>query len=526
MAEKDRILVAEQISNEGLAALQAVADVDVQIGIDRASLLDVLPMYDALIVRSATKVTAEVLKAGTKLRVVGRAGTGVDNIDVDAASDRGILVVNAPASNSVAVAELTIGYILAMARHMLPSNASLAAGKWERTAFMGFEVRGKTLGLVGLGRIGAEVARRARGLEMHVIASDPVVSIDRAAQLGVTLVTLDELLSTSDFISIHVPLTDSTRHFIGSERLAMMKAGAYLINAARGGIVDEEALMDVLESGKLAGVALDVFEREPPKDSPLLRHPRVLSTPHLGASTLEAQAMAGLDVAEGVLTALAGGTPRYAVNAPFVPPEEWNVLGPYMSLAQRMGALCTGLVHDPVRQYVIEYRGELAEVNTEPLRLAVLQGLLGELCEQRVTLVNAPILARQRGLKYQEMTGPSESFAGHLVLRAETAQGPHEFVGTMLHNQPHIVVADGYWVSFVPEGALMFTYHRDRPGMIGRVGTLLGQADVNISSMDVGRLSPRERAMMVLRLDDPVPPEVLRKVIEETDIDVAYSIVL
>ena len=325
---------------------------------------------------------------------------------------------------------------------------------------------------------------------------------------------------------MHVPLTDSTRHFLNSERLQQIKPGAYLINAARGGIVDEEALLDALEAGHLAGAALDVFEHEPPKDSPLLRHPRLVSTPHLGASTLEAQAMAGLDVAEGVITALAGGTPRYAVNAPFVPPEEWSVLAPYMSLAQRMGALCTGLVHDPVRQYVIEYRGELADVNTEPLRLAMLQGLLSDLCEQRVTLVNAPILARQRGLKYQEMTGASESFAGHLVLRAETAQGPREFVGTILHNQPHIVVADGYWVSFVPEGPLMFTYHRDRPGMIGRVGTLLGQADVNISSMDVGRLSPRERAMMVLRLDDPVPPEVLRKVIEEADIDVAYSIVL
>jgi D-3-phosphoglycerate dehydrogenase len=523
----DRILVTEQIAEEGLEALRAGAQVDLHTNLDKAALLDVLPAYDALVVRSGTKVTAEVLAAGERLRVVGRAGTGVDNIDVDAATRRGIVVVNAPASNSVAVAELTIGMILGLARQIPQSHGSLAGGKWERNKFMGFEVRGKTLGLVGLGRIGAEVARRARGLEMNVLAYDPVVSTDRAAGLGVTLAALDEMLAQSDFISLHVPLIEATRNLINAERLALMKPTAYLLNAARGGIVDEAALFDALEQQRIGGAALDVFEKEPPKNSPLIGHPRVIATPHLGASTVEAQALTGVDVAEGVLAALAGGTPRYAVNAPFVPPEEWGVLAPYIKLGGQLGALCTQLLHEPVRAYEIEYRGELAGVETAPVRLAVLQGLLAGVCEQRVTPVNAPLLARERGLKYRERSVPeAESYAGLLVLRAETAEGPHEFAGTVLRDEPHIVEADGYWVDFVPSGPLLFTYHRDRPGMIGRVGTLLGAADVNISGMYVGRLAPREQAMMVLTLDDPVPPAVLTQINAEPDVERAYSVIL
>ncbi len=522
-----RILVTEQIAEAGLAALRAVGQVDLRTDLDQAALLDTLPEYDALVVRSATKVTAEVLAAGERLKVVGRAGTGVDNIDVAAATKRGILVVNAPAANSVAAAELTIGFIMALARRLPSAHHSLQSGKWERGKFMGFEVRGKTLGLVGLGRIGAEVARRARGLEMTVLAFDPVVSTDRAAQLGVTLATLDEVLAQGDFVSLHVPLLDQTRNLINATRLAQMKPTAFLINAARGGIVDEAALIDALERKQIAGAALDVFEHEPPTGSPLLGHPAVMTTPHLGASTVEAQALAGVDVAEGVITALNGGTPIYAVNAPFVPPEEWGVLAPYIRLGRQLGALCTTLVRDPVRAYEIEYRGDLARVATAPVRLAVLQGLLTDVCEQRVTPVNAPLLARERGLKYNEFTSEdAESYAGLLVLRAETADGPHEFAGTVLRDEPHIVEADGYWVDFVPAGSLLFTYHRDRPGMIGRVGTLLGTGDVNISGMHVGRLAPRESAMMVLTLDDPVPPTILAQILAEPDIERAYGIVL
>ncbi|MEP7190358.1 MAG: phosphoglycerate dehydrogenase, partial [Roseiflexaceae bacterium] len=423
----DRILVTETIAEAGLEALRATAQVDVRTDLDKTQLLETLPDYDALIVRSATKVTAEVIRAGAKLRVIGRAGTGVDNIDVEAATQSGIVVVNAPAANSVAAAELAISFIMALARRLPQANASLQSGKWERTKFMGFEVRGKTLGLVGLGRIGTEVARRARGLEMTVLAYDPVVSTDRANQLGVTLATLDDVLAQSDFVSVHVPLIDSTRHLINTARLAQMKPTAYLLNAARGGIVDEAALADALERHVIAGAALDVFEQEPPTNTPLLGHPNVIVTPHLGASTVEAQTLAGVDVAEGVLVALAGGSPRSAVNAPFAPPEDWGVLTPYVKLGRQLGALCTGMIQEPVRTYELEYRGELAGVETAPVRLAVLQGLLAGVCEQRVTQVNAPLLARERGLKYSEhSSSESESYAGLLILRAVTADGSHE----------------------------------------------------------------------------------------------------
>jgi D-3-phosphoglycerate dehydrogenase len=523
----DRILVTETIAEAGLAALRATAQVDVRTDLDKAQLLETLPDYDALIVRSATKVTAEVIRAGAKLRVIGRAGTGVDNIDVEAATQHGIVVVNAPAANSVAAAELTVGFIMALARRLPQANASLQSGKWERTKFMGFEVRGKTLGLVGLGRIGTEVARRARGLEMTVLAYDPVVSTDRATQLGVTLATLDDVLAQSDFVSVHVPLIDSTRHLINGARLAQMKPTAYLLNAARGGIVDEAALADALERRVIAGAALDVFEQEPPTTSPLLGHANLIATPHLGASTVEAQALAGVDVAEGVLAALAGGTPRSAVNAPFAPPEEWGVLAPYIKLGRQLGALCTGMIQEPVRTYEFEYRGELAGVETAPVRLAVLQGLLAGVCEQRVTPVNAPLLARERGLKYSEhSTSDAESYAGLLILRAVTADGSHEFAGTVLRDEPHVVQADGYWVDFIPSGPLLLTYHRDRPGMIGRVGTILGGGDVNISGMYVGRLAPRERAMMVLTLDDVPTPDLLAQIEAEGDIERAVSVVL
>jgi D-3-phosphoglycerate dehydrogenase len=523
----NRILVAEKIAPEGLAALQAAAEVDVRLDLDKAMLLEVLPAYDALVVRSATKVSAEVIEAGERLRAIGRAGTGVDNIDVDAATRRGIIVVNAPAANSVAAAELALGLLFALARHLPQAQASLQAGKWERTRFMGWEVRGKTLGLMGFGRIGAEVARRARGLEMEVLAYDPVISASRAAQLGVQAVSLDELLARSDIVSLHMPLLDSTRNLIGAARFAQMKPGAYLINAARGGLVDEEALLQALNSGRLAGAALDVFSSEPPAQGELLRHPKIVVTPHLGASTEEAQTLAGVDVAEGVLAALAGGTPRYAVNAPFVAPEEWAVLGPYLGLGRQLGALCRQLIQEPARGYEIEYCGELAQVNTQPLRLAVLQGLLEGTSDARITPVNAPLIAHERGLRISERTCPeAESYAGLLLLRAETAEGQRVFGGTVLRHEPHVVQADGYWVDFVPGGPLLVTYHRDRPGLIGHVGTLLGAADVNISGMYVGRLAPREQAMMVLTLDEPVPAEVLATLSREPDIEKAFSVTL
>jgi D-3-phosphoglycerate dehydrogenase / 2-oxoglutarate reductase len=524
----NRILVTEKISNEGLEALRAGTDVevDVRLDLDKETLLTVLPDYHALVVRSATKVTAPVIEAGTRLQVIGRAGSGVDNIDVETATQRGIVVVNAPASNNVAVAELTLGLLLGLARQIPHAHGSLQAGKWERSKFMGWEVRGKTMGLIGLGRIGSEVARRARGFEMHVVTYDPVVSSDRAKQLGVDNVPLEELLERSDIISIHVPLIEGTRNLFDADRIGRMKPGAFLINASRGGIVDEAALLVSLESGHLGGAALDVYSQEPPTDNPLVGHPKVITTPHLGASTREAQVLVGIDVAEGVLTALRGDTPRYAVNAPFIAPEAWGVLQPYIGLGQQLGSLCMQLVVDPVREYELEYRGELAGFDTLPVRLAVLQGLLQTTTEHRVTPVNAPLIARERGMRISERSNPNtENYASLLVVRAHTADEVREFSGTVLRHEPHIVQTDGFWVDFVPGGHLLITYHRDRPGIIGRVGTMLGAADVNISGMYVGRMAPREGAMMILRLDEAVPEAVLEQVRSEPDIDLAYSVV-
>lgn len=523
----DRILVTEKIAPEGLAALKAGGEVVVKLDLDKAALLATIPEYEALVVRSATKVTAEVIAAGTKLKVIGRAGSGVDNIDVDAATQHGITVVNAPASNNIAVAELSLGLLLSLARQIPIAHSSVQAGKWERTRFMGWEVRGKVLGLVGLGRIGSEIAKRARSFEMTVIAYDPVVSTDRAAQIGVELVPLEDLIKRSDVISIHVPMLDSTRNMFDAAAIAQMKRGSFLINASRGGIVDEEALVAALDSGQLAGAALDVFSAEPPVGVKAATHPKVIVTPHIGASTEEAQTLTGTDVAEGVVAALAGGTPRYAVNAPFVAPEAWGVLGPYIRLGQQMGALCTKLVQEPVHHYSIEYWGELAEVENQPVRLAVIQGLIASTYEGRITPVNAPLVARERGLRISERSEPvSESYAGLLVLRAETAEGPHSFSGTVLRDEPHIVEVDNYWVDFVPTGSLLITYHRDRPGMIGRVGTILGSADVNISGMYVGRQAPREQAMMVLTLDEAASDAVVATIEAEADITRAVSVTL
>ncbi len=528
----DRILVTEKIAAEGLDVLRRGGEVEVRLDLDKdkAALLATIGEYDALVVRSATKVTAEVIAAGKRLRVIGRAGTGVDNIDVQAATSHGIIVVNAPASNNVAVAELTIGLLVSLARSIPQANASLLSGKWERTKFVGWEVRGKTLGLVGLGRIGSEVAVRARAMEMQVLAYDPVVSLDRAAQIGVELVTMEDLLNRSDVISLHVPLVEATRNMISAEQIARMKRGAYLINASRGGVIDEAALLAGLESGQLAGAALDVFSQEPPPaDAALVHHPRVIGVPHIGASTAEAQISAGSEVAEGVVAALAGATPRYAVNAPFVAPEAWGVLQPYLTLGRQIGRLICQLIHEPVRGYELEFRGELAEVDTQPVRLAVLQGLLEANSPMRVTPVNAPLIARERGMRFTERTDPDGlSYAGLLVVNVLTADESqtHRFLGTVLRGEPYVVQADGYFVNFAPNGPLLFTYHRDRPGMIGRVGVLLGSADVNISGMHVGRLAPREQAMMVLTLDEPASAEVLRQVEAEEDIQRAVGVVL
>jgi len=362
---------------------------------------------------------------------------------------------------------------------------------------------------------------------MHIIAFDPIINNERAAQLGVRAVSLDELVAEADVVSLHVPLIDATRNLFDAARMAKMKKGAYIINCARGGVIDENALYEALESGHLGGAALDVFAKEPPV-GPLISHPRVIGLPHLGASTEEAQALTAADVAEGVIDALADRSPRYAVNAPFVAPEEWGIIGPYLSLGHTLARLSAQLVSQPVRSYEIVYCGELADHTTEPIKLAVLQGLLEGGTETRVTPVNAPLLARERGLHVSESHRPeSDNYAELLQLIVTTSGGQkHTYGGLALRGEPHIVQIDDFWLDLVPTEALLFTFHQDRPGLIGRVGTLLGQADINISSMHVGRQAPRGTAIMVLTLDEPVPAAALAEINRQTDIEEAYSVVL
>ncbi|MCH9017391.1 MAG: phosphoglycerate dehydrogenase [Chloroflexi bacterium] len=509
-----KILVADPIGAEGVELLKTRAEVDVKTGMKPPELLAVISQYNGLLVRSETKVTKEVIKAAKKLQVVGRAGIGVDNIDLDAATSAGIAVVNAPTGNTVAAAEHTMALMLALSRNVPMAHQSLKSGEWKRSAFMGVEVRNKTLGICGLGRVGSEVAHRAQSFDMRLVAYDPFVSPDYAKRMGVDLVSLEELLARSDFITLHTPLTDGTRHMIGSKEVGLLKPGARLINVARGELVDEQAILDGLESGQLGGVALDVFAQEPPENKELIGHPKVVVTPHLGASTEEAQREVAIEAAEQVLMVLNGEPARNTVNAPFVPPEVHAVLAPYMPVATVVGKLLTHLAEGQFLGITISYEGEIAEHDTRTLQAAVLAGLLEPITTGQVNLINAPVLARERGLNITEQHNTSaREYSSMISATIETSEGKITLAGTSLRNEPHIVKIDDYWLDIVPTTPyLLFVDNQDQPGSIGAVGMIAGRHNINISFMEVGRLALRGRAMMVIGLDDPMPPEVMEEI--------------
>ena len=520
-----RVLVTDPLAEEGLDYLRRHLTVDVRPGLSPQELAEAIVGYDALIARSGTQVTAQVIQAADRLAVIGRAGTGVDNIDLEAATLRGIVVVNVPDSNAVSVAEHTIALLLALARHLPQADAALRARRWSSQGLKGIEVRGKKLGIIGLGRIGSAVARRAQGLEMEVMAHDPFVSLDYAARQGVTLVSLDELLRESDFVSLHVPLTERTRGLIGAEELAMMKPLAHLINCARGGIVDEEALCAALDAGTLAGAALDVFAEEPPTDSPLLRNPRVILTPHLAASTDEAQRQAAQEIARQVVAVLKGQAPRYPVNAPLLSPEELALLGPYMDLALRLGRFYAQLAQGNLTEVELTISGEVAEYDPTILTASALQGVLEAISDEAVNIVNARLLAQSRGFQVAERrTSALENFTSSLTLNISTTQGEWSVMGTVLRGEPHIVRINEFWIDFVAQGRLLVSEHIEGPGIIGRVGSLLGEAGVNISFVQVGRRERGGPGVMVLGIDDPLTPEVLQAMRELPSIRSARSL--
>lgn len=523
-----RVLVTEKLSEQGLALLAKDFQVDVRIDLASGNLAAEIGGYDALIIRSATQVTAEVLEAAPSLKVVARAGIGLDNVDVETATRRGVMVVNAPQSNVISAAEHTLALLLAQARNVPQAHDALVEGAWERTRWEGVELAGKTIGLVGLGRVGTLVAQRAAGFGMRVIAFDPYVSSERAKELGVeTMPTLEAVLVQADFVSVHLPRTPETERLLGDKELGMMKPGARLVNTARGGIVDEAALAKAVESGHLGGAALDVFEEEPMTDSPLFGLPGVIVTPHLGASTREAQDKAGTTVAEMVRLALKGEFVPYAVNVS-AGAEVGEVVRPFVGFAERLGAMAAGLAEGGVRSVVASYLGRIAEADTRVLTLAILKGILGRSVHEPVSFVNAPMLARERGLSVSEMRSTvSQDYVSLIAVRAETDEGSITLEGTIIARQAERVVkVNDFDIEVAPAPNMVFFNYVDRPGVIGTVGTVLGEHAINIATMDVGRklvagtdegatpgspgAAPSQmEALMCLTVDTEVPTPVL-----------------
>ncbi len=527
-----KVLVSDPIAAEGLARLREAGaglglEVEVKTGLPKDQLLGIIADYDGLIVRSETKVTAEVIRAATRLKVVARAGVGVDNVDVPAATERGIIVVNTPSGNTIAACEQAFALMLATARKLSQADASMKAGKWERKSFMGVELAGKTLGIVGLGRIGTELARRAAAFGMTPIAYDPLVSPAYAQKQGIELLTLDELYHRADFISVHSPLLPETQHMISTAAFEKMKTGVRIINAARGGIIDEPALAEALKSGKVAAAGLDVFEQEPPPpDNPLLSLPNVVTTPHLGASTEEAQIKVAIDAAESVVAALNGELVPNAVNLPGLSRESLTEVRPYLTLAAKLGRLATALSDGPIAEVEVWCLGQVQPDHAKLIGRAALQGLLegSTAPEEPVNLVNALSFAARRGLEVTQQESPEEGqFSGLTIsLRVKSVgsapdaglqpMGLRVFDGALINGQPHIVSLNGLLVDVPPVGNLLVSRHIDRPGMIGRVGTALGNYGINIASMEVGRRVRGGEAVMILSIDETVDQTILEEI--------------
>ena len=494
---------------------KAGLQVEMRPSLSPAELIAVIPDYDALIIRSGTKVTAEVIAAASNLKVIARAGVGVDNVDIPAATRRGVIVVNAPTGNVVAAAEHAIALMFALARNIAEAHRSMREGEWNRKAFMGVEIRNKILGLVGLGRVAGHVCRRAVGLGMEVVAFDPYVTDEYAARLGAELVKIDELLARSDFISLHLPMNKATRHFIDAEKLAKMKSGARLINTSRGGVLSEADLLTALDAGQLAGAALDVFETEPlPGDSPLRVHPKIVLTPHIGGSTTEAQHQVALDAAEQVIDVLNDRPARYAINAPLIPSSDIEFISPFISLVEKMGRFLHQFQPMQVERVELTVHGPLAEYDTRILQAAALRGLLAGVVEDRVNVVNADFIAQRRGIIVSEYRQRHhyERYENMVTLMVRSGEESASVRGSVLHDEPYIVAVADRWVEFKPEGHYLVSWHRDKPGVIGALGTLLGKNDINIAFMHVGRLSPRGIAIIVIKTDEPIPTTLLPEI--------------
>ena len=515
-----RILVADEVSDEGLEPLRSAGFVvEKKTGLSPAQLVNELANRDGLIVRSETKVTGDILDGASLLRVIGRAGVGVDNIDVPAATARGIIVMNAPDGNTITTAEHTIALLVALARNVPQANSSVKAAQWERKRFVGAELRGKTLGIVGLGRIGRAVAQRAAALGMSIVAHDPFIAADQTHDVEIQIATFDEVLARADFLTVHTPLTNETRGLINTKAFARMKPGARVINCARGGLVDERALYDAITTGKIAGAALDVFEQEPPPaDHPLLSLDQVIVTPHLGASTAEAQHAVAVTVAEQMRDYLLTGALRGAVNMPAFGAQELATLQPYLLLAEGLGRFQAQLADGPARQVRLEFAGELVEVDAAPVTRAFLAGLLRDI-SARVNIVNAFVIAEERGIAVTTSYVRGSTAASAIRTAVASSRGEQTTSGSVFttaegYRQGRITRIGGFRIEAIPRGTMIVMHNRDVPGVIGKVGSILGDAEINISAFHLGRRERGGEAMAIIEVDAPLDQKTFDRLLQ------------
>jgi D-3-phosphoglycerate dehydrogenase len=511
-----KVLVSDSLSKEGLEILEKSGlEVVYKPGLPHEELLEIIPEFHGLVIRSGTKVTREVIERAKNLKVIGRAGTGLDNVDIPAANEKGIVVMNVPGGNTLSAAEHTLALLFALARKVPQAVASLKSGKWEKKKFMGVELNGKVLGIIGLGRIGNIVADRAIGLKMKVIAYDPFVSPETAEKKGIELVSLEDLFKRADFITIHTPLTKETYHLVDEKAFSLMKDGVYLINCARGGIVDEQALYEAMVSGKVAGAALDVFEKEPvDPDHPLLKLDNFIGTPHLGASTVEAQKVVAVEIAKQVVDYLLKGIIRNAVNVPSLSGEVLKQLAPALELVEKMGLLAAQLGEGPIKEVEITYKGEIADLDVKPLTLALVKAILYPILKEDVNYVNALYRAKERNIKVIESkTEVSEDFTTLISLRLKHEKDENLVEGTFFgKSEPRIVKINGFRVDALPTGHMLYIYHEDRPGVIGSIGTILGSHEINIARMYVGHDPMKGSKVILVELDSPATEEVIAEI--------------
>ena len=516
MPTKAKILVTDDLAEEGLKILQAhpALDVTYKPGMKAPEIIAAIGEYEGLVIRSATTVTKEIVDAGKKLRVIGRAGIGVDNVDVPAATARGVIVMNTPSGNATTTAEHALALIISMARRIPQATASMKAGKWEKKKFVGAELTSKTLAVVGLGNIGKILADRARGLKMNVIAFDPFLTAEVAEKLGVEKVELEDAIKRADFMSVHTPLTDQTRGLIGKDAFAKMKTGVFIVNCARGGIIDEAALLEALESGKVAGAALDVFvEEPPPPDHPLVKHEKVICTPHLGASTAEAQVKVAIEIAEQFGDFFANGQIKNSVNVPALSADLLKQLKPYLQLAEKLGSLMGQLATGSVTGIDIRFDGDIAKYDVNPIATAIVRGVLAPMMDLSVNYVNAPLIAKDRGIRVVTSKSPEAADFTNLVTVSLTGTNAHSVSGTILGRElPRITRFDDFELEALPEGHILVLRNFDRPGVVGNLGTLLGKNQVNIARMQLG-LNPRSHeAVSFINIDSAAPDSLLQEI--------------